>query len=156
MEPLQNDDSISILPADKGRSTFLLDRTEHEINNLTPVLERKMNNLMLALKKSGALPEVLYYRLRSSAGKTPQFYGLPKVHKPGRPLRPIVSFINSPTYQLSKHLVSLLSPLVYNSSSYVANSFDFATFIKKHVEQLWYLLMLCHYLRRYQWKGLQI
>ena len=92
-----------------------------------------MNSLLLDFKKSGALPEVLYYRLRSSAGKTPQFYGLPKVHKPGRLLRPIVTFINSPTYQLSKHFVSLLSPLVINSSFYVVNSFDFATFIKKQL-----------------------
>ena len=34
---------------------------------------------------------------------------------------------------LSKHLVTLLSQLVGNISSYMTNSFDFATLTKKHV-----------------------
>ena len=88
-----------------------------------------MNELLLSLKKAGALRPNLYHRLRSSAGKTPLLYGLPKIHKPNVPLRPIVSFINSPTYHLSKHLVDILSPLVGNSESNVKNSTQFATFI---------------------------
>ena len=81
------------------------------------------------MKKSGSIPQALYFRLRSSANKTPLFYGLPKIHKLGIPLRPIVSFVNSPTYQLSKHLVTILSPLVGHTSSYVKNSTEFAKFI---------------------------
>ena len=88
-----------------------------------------MNDLLLSLKKSDSIPSPLYYRMRSSAKKTPLFYGLPKLHKPEIPLRPIVSFVNSPTYQLSKHLVKILSPLVGNSFSYVKNSKEFATFV---------------------------
>ena len=84
-----------------------------------------MNDLLLSLKKSGSIPSP-YYRMRSSAKKTPLFYGLPKIHKP---LRPIVSFVNSPTYQLSKHLVKILSPLVGNSFSYVKNSKEFKFYI---------------------------
>ena len=56
-------------------------------------------------------------------------YDLPKTHKPGTSLRPIVSFINSSTYQLSKHLVTILSPLPGTSDSHVQNSSDFAAFI---------------------------
>ena len=94
-----------------------------------PSLERRMNELLLSLKKSGALRPNLNHRLRSSAGKTPLLYGPPKIHKPNVPLRPIVSFVNSPTYHLSKHLVDILSPLVGNSESNVKNSTQFATFI---------------------------
>ena len=94
-------------------------------------LERRVNSFLLTLKKSGVLPNSLYYRIRSSALKTPQFYGLPKIHKLGIPLRPIVSFINFPTYELSKHLVTLLSPLVGKTSSHTANSFEFASFVTK-------------------------
>ena len=94
-----------------------------------PALERQMNSLLLSLKNSRSLPRSVYERLRSSAGKTPLLYGLPKIHKPDTPLRPIVSFIHSPTYQLSKHLVSILSPLVGRSLSNVTNSSDFADFI---------------------------
>ena len=96
-----------------------------------PALERRMNDFLIALKKKGVLPTNLYYKIRSSAGKTPRLYGLPKVHKPGIPLRPIVSFISSPTYQLSKHLANILSPLVGNASSHVINSFEFSAFITK-------------------------
>ena len=95
----------------------------------TMAQKRKMNGLLLTLMRSGAISECLYQQLRSSAGKVPVLYGLPKVHKPGTPLRPIVSFVNSPTYALSKHLVTILSPLVGRSHSHVRNSFDFASFI---------------------------
>ena len=119
-----------IIPADKGRSTVVMDREiyDQKIQELlsdgrvykrlqkdpSPSLERRMNELLLPLKKAEALRPNLYHCLRSSAGKPPLLYGLPKVHKPNVPLRPIVSFVNSPTYHLSKHLVNILSPLVGN------------------------------------------
>lgn len=51
----------------------------------------------------------LYHSLCSSVGKIPLLYGFSKIHKPEITIHPIVSFLHSPTYQLSKHLVSLLS-----------------------------------------------
>ena len=68
-------------------------------------------------------------QLRSSGGRVPLLYGLPKVRKQAVPLRPIVSFVTSPTYQLSKFLVGVLAPLVGQTSSYVKNSKSFAEFI---------------------------
>jgi len=38
----------------------------------------------------------------------PIFYGIPKIHKKEVPLRPIVSQINGPTYQINKYLHELL------------------------------------------------
>jgi hypothetical protein len=43
----------------------------------------------------------------------------------GVPLRPIVSNIGAPTYQLSKYLVGLLSPLMGRSSHHVKKSIEF-------------------------------
>ena len=60
----------------------------------------------------------------------PLLYGLPKVHKTGVPLRPIVSFVNSPTYHLSKYLSRVLSPLVGYSHSAVRNFKDFVDSVK--------------------------
>ena len=57
------------------------------------------------------------------------------MHKPKVPLRPIVSFVHSPTYQLSKHLTKLLSPLVGNSPSHVRNSHSFCQIIQPQVLQ---------------------
>ena len=96
----------------------------------TPAFERWMNSLLLSLKRESRLSPQLYRHLHSSAGKIPLLYGLPKLHKPGVPLRPIVSFVNSPSYNLSKYLVHLLSPLVGSSSSHVRNSEDFARFAR--------------------------
>ena len=142
---LKQAEDIIITPADKGNATVVMDRTTYDgkIRTLladadtykalprdpTPALERKMNALLLSLTREGAIPTTLYNRLRSSAGKVPLLYGLPKIYKPETPLRPIVSFLNSPTYGLSKHLVSILSPLVGKSTSHVKNSAEFASFI---------------------------
>ena len=93
------------------------------VKDPTLAQERRMNALLLSPMRSGALPKSLYQRLRSSAGKVPLLHGLPKVLKPGTPLRPIVSFVNSPTY------VSILSTLVGKSPSHVRNSTEFASFI---------------------------
>ena len=142
---LKQADSIVIAPADKGNTTVVMDQAEYngKIRILladastyrrvprdpTQALEGRMNAMLLSLSRSGAVPGPLYERIRSSAGKIPLLYGLPKVHKPETSLRPIVSFVNSLTYQLSKHLVSILAPLVGKSASHVRNSAEFATFI---------------------------
>ena len=64
----------------------------------TASLERKMNAMLLCMKKAGFISDALYNRLRSSAGRLLLLYGLLKVHKPEVPLCLIVSFIHSPTY----------------------------------------------------------
>ena len=97
--------------------------------DVTASLQRRMNTLLLSLKRSNHISDTLYNRLRCSAGRIPLLYALPKIHKPEVPLRPIVSFVSSPTYYLSKHLVHILSPLVGNTQHSVRNSSDFATFI---------------------------
>ena len=57
---------------------------------------------------------------------SPRLYGLPKIHKEGVPLRPIVSFVGSTTYELSKYLCNILSPLVGNTEHRIQNSYDWA------------------------------
>ena len=98
----------------------------------TTSLENRMNSVLLRLRREGRLSGKTYYHLHSSAAGVPRLYGLPKVHKPDVPLRPIVSFVPSPTYALSKFLASLLSPIVRLSDSQVRNSQQFAQFITTH------------------------
>ena len=53
-------------------------------------------------------------------------YGLPKIHKHGIPLRPILSAIKYHSYSLAKFLVSLLRPLPTNPYTillYILNLF---------------------------------
>lgn len=147
IKQLGDDESILILSADKGRATVVMVRQNYECKirllledsnthkklpkDPSQCLERKMNAMLLELGKKGSLSEQLYIRLRSSAGCTPLLYALPKIHKPDIPLRPIASFVQSPSYQLSRHLAHILSPLVGNTDSHVTNSSEFAFFIQE-------------------------
>ena len=49
-------------------------------------------------------------------------YGTIKTHKPGNPLRPIISQISTPTYQVAKQLNAIITP--YLPAKYQINSTD--------------------------------
>ena len=55
----------------------------------------------------------------------PKFYGLPKIHKPDTPLRPIVSSCGSVTYGVAKELAKILKPLVGKSPHHINSTQDF-------------------------------
>ena len=61
---------------------------------------------------------------------SPKYYGLPKIHKAGTPLRPIISSIGTATYNTAKELAKILKPLVGTSSHHVQNTRDFIDQIK--------------------------
>ena len=58
-------------------------------------------------------------------------YGLPKIHKPNTPLRPIVSAIGSPTYSLAKFVTTIISPLTGKTPSHVKNAKHFTEMISE-------------------------
>jgi len=62
----------------------------------------------LKLKNEGKLNADEYKSLYCNKSVTPKFYATIKTHKDGNPIRPIVSFVDSPTYKLSKFLSKLL------------------------------------------------
>ena len=61
---------------------------------------------------------------------SPKYYRLPKIHKPGIPLRPIISSTGTVTYNKAKELARILKPLVGLSSHHVHNTRDFIDHIK--------------------------
>ena len=85
----------------------------------------KLTDKLKSLERSGDIPTRLYHELRPSGSQPPRIYGLPKVHKPEVPLRPIASCIGSPSYCLSKFITSLISPLGGKTSTHVKNSKHF-------------------------------
>ena len=101
----------------------------------TSSTEKSLNRLLLQIKDQPAphdsskkqLEPKLYYKLHSTDSTPASFYGLPKIHKENVPLRPIMSAIGSPIYELSKYLANILSPL-QNSKYTVKIS---ASFVKK-------------------------
>ena len=66
-------------------------------------------------KKLVRLVTVRKKMLYSNESLCPRFYGLLKIHKPGIPLRTIVTFVSSPTYAISGYLARILLPVVGNT-----------------------------------------
>ena len=146
LKRLKNDNNIVILPADKGRVTVVMDKTDYFdkmdalVNDKqtyeelkrdpTPTLQRKLNSKILKLKKTDAIDTQRYYRLRCSVPQPPKLYGLPKLHKLGISMRPIVSFCGSPTYQLSRYLTTILQPLTDKSRRKLQSTENFIDAIK--------------------------
>ena len=82
------------------------------------------------LKKTDKIDFRRYNRLRCSVPQPPKLYGLPKLHKPNIPMRPIVSFCGSPTYQLSKYLTNVLKLLTEESRHKLQSTENFIDAIK--------------------------
>ena len=146
LKRLKTDENIVILPADKGRVTVVMDKTDYYdkmdalVNDKqtyqvlkrdpTPALQRKLNSKLPDLKKTDAIDIQRYNRLRCRVPQPPKLYGLPKLHKPNIPMRPIVSFCGSPTYQLSKYLTTVLKPLTDESRHKLQSTENFIDAIK--------------------------
>ena len=90
--------------------------------------EKTVNEFVSQLVADNTITKIQSYRLKSSNGRAPVLYGLPKLHKENTPLRPIISFTGSPTKNLSKDLARILSELTGKSDHHVRNSKDFAKF----------------------------
>ncbi|BHF70757.1 hypothetical protein SprV_0301381000 [Sparganum proliferum] len=146
LRELKTDKDIVIVPADKGRSTVVLDRTDYlqKAKNLledhqfyvpyetnpvkTPT--REIDATLLALENSGAITPTDRRMARAQETALVRFYGLPKVHKEGAPLRPIVSLKGTPTYGLAKWLFRRLNFLTSDSDTTVCSSTQFQENLK--------------------------
>jgi len=65
------------------------------------------------------------YRLMyCSDGILPRAYGLPKVHKPDRQFRIIISSIDSPLYSLATFLHKIINSNLLKADSHINNSFE--------------------------------
>lgn len=133
LQDLKKDKSILISKPDKGNGVVILNRSDY-IHKMHDILkdsskfsrcdkdiflsllhnEDKLNRLLRALKSKGAINESSYFELFSSGSRPGVLYGLPKVHKSGTPLRPILSAIGTFNYSLAKFLVTLINPVIPN------------------------------------------
>ena len=102
---LKKDTDRIVLSADKGNCVVVMDKRQYHDKALsllndkstyavfnsdpTSKTQRNLNKMLLDLKKAGKISDSTYKMLYSSDGLCPRFYGIPKIHKPGIPLRPI-------------------------------------------------------------------
>ena len=142
LKNLKEDESIMVLPTDKGRASVVMDTDTYrakmstliengpyQLLNKDPTdrLTRKLSEKLLTLKRSGYLSEAVYNKIRPRHKQPPRIYGLPKIHKADVPQRPIVSCIDTFAYDLSAYLANILSPLTGKSEYTVTNSAHFVS-----------------------------
>jgi hypothetical protein len=60
----------------------------------------------------------------------PKFYGLPKLHQQGIPLRPIVACTKAPASNIRKSLYTAFKPLLYFQKLHICNSVDLVEKLK--------------------------
>ncbi|BHF80201.1 hypothetical protein SprV_0702332500 [Sparganum proliferum] len=85
---------------------------------------------LLPLENSGAITPTDRRMARPQDTALARFSGLPKVHKDGAPLRPIVSLKGTPTYGLAKWLFRRLKFLTAESDTTVSSSAQFLEKLK--------------------------
>ncbi|BHF79918.1 hypothetical protein SprV_0702304200 [Sparganum proliferum] len=146
LKSLKSNKDITTLPADKGRSTIVLDKSDYQ-NNVEDLLEDQhsykqcrasgMKNLITRINKSlrnlrakGVITFNDWFSMKPTDTATARFYGLPNVHKANVPLRPIVSLRGTPTYGLAKWVFSRLKFLAEGSPITVASANHFLELIK--------------------------
>ncbi|XP_072449635.1 uncharacterized protein [Chiloscyllium punctatum] len=88
----------------------------------TPQLTNRINNTLRNLQKNGQITRFDLQRMKPESNNTPRFYGLPKVHKPDIPLRPIVSLPGIPSHKLAKEQQKLKHPNQQILTLYTVNT----------------------------------
>ena len=90
----------------------------------TTKIENRLIRRLRDLFNSGQISDDFYKKVRPTGSVPGVMYGLPKVHKDGTPLLPILHTIGTPCYLLAKQLCDILSPLC-QSSRRLTDSFSF-------------------------------
>lgn len=139
-------ENIFVTRADKGSVTVVMNRSDYvgkAMNMLadkdtyeeckkdqTITFQNKFLKLIKSWYKDKHIDEPMKKRLICETGTIPKFYALPKIHKKDIPLRPIISAVTSPSYNLSKYYHKVLSNVTGKKTSHIENSIDFINKIK--------------------------
>ena len=144
LKSLQQNENIIILPADKGRATVVLDKEDYikKCNkhltsgphtklkkDPTSSIVSNVTKKLIELRDNNLIEQQEYFKLKPTGTQPPRFYGLPKIHKDGTPMRPIVSFTGTPLYEISKYIANILRPYGKLKEQHTSSSKYFSTFI---------------------------
>ena len=140
LKSLAKDDTIMILPADKGRATVILDKETYKEKVMvmlsdektytrldkdpTAKYKRKLVDILARLKSENKITDAQKRYLYPTSETIPRLHCTPKIHKKDVPLRPIVDYTGSIMYNLSRSLADILAPLVGKTGHHVENSKD--------------------------------
>ena len=129
LKDLKNNSNIVICRPDKGSGIVLMNKEDY-IKKLEDILqdetkfhkctkekdkttsvENDLNKLLHKMHKDLLIDSETLEKLKPSGCTIPRLYGLPKVHKQGIPLRPVLDMYNSPYHAIAKWTSKLLEPV---------------------------------------------
>ncbi|XP_055912316.1 uncharacterized protein LOC129946222 [Eupeodes corollae] len=138
---LKRNKNIIILSADKGNVTVAMERNEYDDkmsvllsdrstywrvrHNPTTTLQNRNNELVKWLNNNNHIDDKEKNKMTTYTAQLPSIYGLPKTHKPSMPMRPIVSSLNLPCYELSRFVGRILQSVTNETKYTVKNSYEF-------------------------------
>ena len=145
LKGLASNKDLVISKPDKGNGVVIMDRTDYvnkvmdilgdpnkfkesptvDLYKPTLKLENEVSFLLKELMKKGVIDPKQYKAAYPSGSRPCLMYGLPKVHKPGTPIRPILSAAGSAVHGLAQIMVPILAPITTNEHT-VSNSLVFA------------------------------
>ena len=125
---LRKNDDIIVTKPDKGSGVVFSNKSDYvdEMNKIlddqskfrrlgpvssndkTASTKSRLQKRFLDLVKADLMPKWINDAIRPTGSLTPRMYGLPKIHKEGIPLRPILSMTGSSHHELGKWLTGLL------------------------------------------------
>ncbi len=149
LKALMNNPDIVIKQADKGSAVVLMDRCDYVAEGLsqlsnakfyqelsgTPTQEheKEICDFLTKMKNRGEISKKTFEYLAPDQSRTPEFYLLPKIHKPQRPPpgRPIISANSCPTERISQFVDHFVKPLLPKIKSYLKDTTDFIISLMK-------------------------
>ncbi len=118
LEELSKDTTIIITKADKGNAVVIQNKDDYlnkvhslltsggKFNQLngdeTVKRETRLHNYLLKLNKDDEIDDETYKRVYPCGSRAGVMYGLPKIHKEGVPVRPIISACGTYNFRLAK------------------------------------------------------
>nr|CAJ00247.1 TPA: reverse transcriptase [Schistosoma mansoni] len=149
LRKLKTNDNLLITKPDKGYGIVLMDKNNYinkmkaflndqskfqklvVKNDLADKIEKQIIDSLKQIKQQGFISEKVFEMLKSIGTRTPRLYGLPKIHKSGLPLRPVLDMNNSAYHTIAKWLMQILKPLHKEIVKHsVKDSFEFVNNIK--------------------------
>ena len=150
LKALRSRRDILLTKPDKGSGIVLLNKTEYLEKmsmilsdcskfrmepggkDKTKAIEAQLTECLKRMKADGVISDSLFKQLKPADTITPRLYGLPKIHKSGIPMRPILDMCNSPYHALAKWLVEILEPVRRRLCRYsLRDTFEFVNQVKE-------------------------
>jgi hypothetical protein len=144
LSSLAKDESIVVAKYDKGNGVCVMDKDDYlaklddivhdqskferlqtsKRKNARHPIFRRQEKVKECIKKhiEKFVPVEVTKKLKPSGCTTGKLYGTCKVHKDNYPVRPIVSMVSTPEYELAKYLDKLIKPNMPKCHSIYSNS----------------------------------